>query len=118
MAATIETLRANREAIDPAFLRRLHIIIDFPFPAQDAREAIWRTTFPEQAPTDDLDPERLAQLVVTGAGIDRVARRAAFLAAAEGKDIRMVHLLRGAEGEARYALRDLSPQEVAGWPTR
>jgi hypothetical protein len=104
-----------RDALDPAFARRLHVVIEFPFPDAPAREAIWRHVYPEQTPTEELEPELLAQLAVTGAGIDRVARRAAFLAAAEERAVSMRHLAAGARREARYTGRDLGPQEIAKW---
>ena len=39
-----------KAALDPAFLRRLRFVVQFPFPDQAQREAIWRRTFPERAP--------------------------------------------------------------------
>jgi SpoVK/Ycf46/Vps4 family AAA+-type ATPase len=104
-----------RDAIDPAFQRRFHVVIEFPFPAEEARAEIWRGAYPPRTPTRELDHERLAQLIVTGAGIARVARRAAFLAAGGDESIAMEHLLAAAHAEARSARRDLAPDEIAGW---
>src|SRR5690606_22369307 len=44
-----------RNALDPAFLRRLRFVVQFPFPDAEQRAEIWRRIFPSQAPTRDLD---------------------------------------------------------------
>ena len=35
-----------RAALDPAFLRRLRFVVQFPFPDLPERAAIWQRTFP------------------------------------------------------------------------
>ena len=44
-----------KEALDPAFLRRLRFVVQFPFPDQAHRAEIWRRIFPAKTPTDELD---------------------------------------------------------------
>ena len=44
-----------KEALDPAFLRRLRFVVQFPFPDQTQRAEIWRRIFPAKTPTDSLD---------------------------------------------------------------
>ena len=39
----------RRSALDPAFLRRLRFIVEFPYPDAEARAAIWRRAFPTAA---------------------------------------------------------------------
>jgi SpoVK/Ycf46/Vps4 family AAA+-type ATPase len=87
--------------VDEAFLRRLQFTIDFPVPDAGQRREIWRTLFPAAAPrAGDVDLRFLAeQLPITGGSIKNVLLHAAFLAAAEGRPIAMLHLLRAAKRE-------------------
>jgi hypothetical protein len=79
-----------KSALDPAFLRRLRFIVNFPFPAAAQRRALWRKAFPREAPVEREDPrtrvdlDRLARLNLTGGSIHNIALNAAFLAA--GRD--------------------------------
>ncbi len=81
--------------IDDAFLRRLHFNIEFPFPNEDLRLAIWQQIFPSQAPvTSEVDFEFLARkFKIAGGNIKNVALAAAFRAADDGGEIRMEHLI-------------------------
>jgi ATPase family associated with various cellular activities (AAA) len=87
--------------LDPAFLRRLRFVIDFPFPDSAHRRAIWALSFPPETATEGLDLTALARLEVAGGNITVIAVNAAFLAAAEGKPVGMVHLARAARAEFR-----------------
>jgi SpoVK/Ycf46/Vps4 family AAA+-type ATPase len=81
-----------RQNIDPAFLRRISVAVDFVVPEQAERRAIWARCFPATAPVADLDLDFLArQFKVTGGVICNAALGAAFLAAAEGAPISMRH---------------------------
>ena len=104
-----------KQALDPGFVRRLHFVIDFPFPEPAARERIWRSVFPPRVPVSKLAPARLAQLAVSGGTIRNIARRAAFMAAARDEPVTMADLRDGARQEARKQDRDLGPDELAGW---
>jgi hypothetical protein len=104
-----------REALDPAFLRRLRFIVQFPFPDAAQRAGIWRRMFPRQTPTEGLDPERLARLNVPGGSIRNIALGAAFLAADAGEPVRMSHLLRAARSEYAKLDRPLTEAEIGGW---
>jgi SpoVK/Ycf46/Vps4 family AAA+-type ATPase len=71
--------------LDEAFLRRLHCLVEFPFPEQEAREQIWKLHFPVKAPRNpDLDFRFLAKHNLSGGSIRNVVIEAAFLAAQEG----------------------------------
>lgn len=70
-----------KSALDPAFMRRLRFIINFPFPGKEERRRIWGTIFPKEAPIQDLDFERLSKLNLTGGSIQNIALNAAFMAA-------------------------------------
>jgi len=88
-----------RSAMDPAFLRRLRFVLQFPFPDAGLRARIWRGVFPEAAPKGELDFDRLARLDLAGGSIVNVALNAAFLAAAAGPPLTMAHVLTAARGE-------------------
>jgi hypothetical protein len=84
-----------RRNMDDAFTRRMHHIIEFPFPDAEHRERIWRGILPPGAPVaSDLDFNFLArQFELAGGSIRNVALAAAFLAAEEGGAVRMEHCI-------------------------
>ncbi len=84
-----------RNNMDDAFVRRLHVAIEFPLPEEADRERIWRQVFPPQTPlSDDVDVGRLArQFKLTGGNIRNIALLAAFLAAEAGGDVGMAHII-------------------------
>src|SRR5436305_10732464 len=52
--AGIAILATNlNKNIDQAFVRRMHHIVEFPFPNTACREPIWRRVFPPEAPVAD-----------------------------------------------------------------
>ena len=92
-----------KSSLDNAFLRRLRFVVNFPFPDEAARAALWRRQFPRQAPlSDDIDWRGLAKLHLTGGHIRAVALNAAFRAAAEGG---AVVAAGGAAGDGAAAAR-------------
>ena len=104
-----------RQALDPAFTRRLRFMVGFPFPDVAQRADIWRRAFPPAAPTEGLDVDRLARLNVSGGHIRNIAVGAAFLAADEDRPVGMAHVLRSARAELAKLDRPLTDGEVAGW---
>jgi hypothetical protein len=86
-----------RQNMDEAFLRRLDVVVEFPFPEPEDRERIWRLVLPESAPLgEDIGVPFLAtQFKLSGGGIRNCSLAAAFLAAEEGESIGMRHLIRG-----------------------
>jgi hypothetical protein len=88
-----------KSALDPAFVRRLRFIVQFPFPAPAERRAIWEKALPPETPREGLDYDRLARLNLTGGSIHQVALNAAFLAAQAGSGVTMPLLLRAARNE-------------------
>ena len=90
-----------KKNMDEAFVRRLHFMVDFPFPEEPERVEIWRRTFPLEAPRDpDIDLEFLARkFKITGGNIRNIILAAAFIAADDRKPIAMRHLVRGASYE-------------------
>lgn len=76
----------NRSALDQAFLRRLRVVVTFPYPNEVARTALWTRAFPAGTPAaGDLDPHRLATVDLPGGGIASAALTAAYLAAERGE---------------------------------
>jgi ATPase family associated with various cellular activities (AAA) len=104
-----------RQALDPAFLRRIRFIVQFPFPDAALREEIWRRAIPPQAPTEAIEVRQLARLCVTGGNIRNIAVGAAFLAMGAGEPIRMSHLLEAARREYLKIEKPLTETEIRGW---
>src|SRR5204862_146298 len=50
-----------KQALDPAFTRRIRFVVQFPFPDAEQRADIWRRAFPPATPTEGLDAGRLAR---------------------------------------------------------
>lgn len=95
-------LTTNRkQGLDPAFLRRLRFIIDFPRPDADARETIWRQCLPDGSHTlTDAAFRQLARKIdVTGGHLRQITLRGAFIAAAAGTLIGLEHLAQAANAE-------------------
>jgi AAA+ superfamily predicted ATPase len=104
-----------KEALDPAFLRRLRFIVQFPFPDQSQRTEIWRRIFPAKTPTDQLDLFALARLSISGGNIRNIALNAAFAAADAGERVRMPHLLGATRLEYEKLEKPLTHTELEGW---
>jgi AAA+ superfamily predicted ATPase len=90
-----------KKNMDEAFIRRIHFMLDFPFPEEAERLEIWRRTFPLQAPqAADIDlPFLSRKLKISGGNIRNIILTAAFLAAEDQAPIGMRHLVRGASYE-------------------
>jgi hypothetical protein len=112
----VAILTTNRkDALDPAFLRRIRFVVEFAFPEAAQRAEIWRRIFPRQTPTEGLRIDRLARLNATGGSIRNIAMGAAFLAADAGEPVRMSHLLHAARSEFTKLERPLTDSETTGW---
>jgi len=104
-----------KNALDTAFLRRIHFIVQFPFPDAAQRAEIWRRIFPAATPIQDLDIARLSRLNVAGGNIRNIAMNAAFLAADAGEPVQMKHLLRATRSEYAKLEKPLSGAEIGDW---
>jgi ATPase family associated with various cellular activities (AAA) len=104
-----------KSAIDPAFLRRIRFVTQFPFPDATQRTEIWRRIFPRNTPTEGLDFVKLGRLNVAGGNIRNIALNGAFLAADRGESVQMKHLLRAAQTEYSKLEKSLTEAEVGGW---
>jgi hypothetical protein len=92
-----------KNALDPAFMRRLRFIVNFPYPGPEERRNMWLKIFPPETRVENLDCDRLARLNLTGGAIHNIALNAAFLAAAENKPVTMQLVLDAARTEFRKA---------------
>ena len=108
-------LRAN---LDDAFLRRLKAIIEFPFPEEEDRLAIYRRMLAgTSAPlAEDVDlPFMARQFRLAGGSIKNIIIFAAFLAAKSGSPIAMRHLIHATRREYQKLGRLLTESDFAGW---
>ncbi|MGB7921982.1 MAG: ATP-binding protein [Pyrinomonadaceae bacterium] len=105
-----------KSALDPAFMRRLRFIVNFPLPSQAERKAIWQKVFPAEMPSAGLDFDRLARLNLTGGNIHGIALNAAFLAAHTGQPVTMPLILRAARAELRKLERPVNEADFR-WHT-
>ncbi len=105
----------RRSALDPALLRRLRFLIDFPFPGPDERRQIWERVFPARAPTQELQFSFLSKLDLSGGNIRSIAINAAFIAAEERSSIGMSCVMRAAAREYAKLSRPLSAAEFGDY---
>jgi ATPase family associated with various cellular activities (AAA) len=82
--------------IDDAFLRRIHVIVDFPFPDAAARRRIWQRIFPPGLgrPSNDELATVANRFALAGGSIRNVALDATFAAVVESNGSRPVVSLR------------------------
>jgi hypothetical protein len=104
-----------KDSLDQAFLRRIRFVVKFSFPDAPQRAEIWQHIFPNQTPTEGLEPKKLAQLNVAGGNIRNIALNAAFNAADAGEAVQMKHILAAATSEYVKLEKILTPAETKGW---
>ena len=102
-----------RQHLDEAFVRRMHFIVEFPFPDEEYRRRIWAVAFPREVPlADDVDSGLLAREVkLAGGNIKNIALAAAFYAAADGHVIRLPHVIHAVRREYQKLGRTWSEAE-------
>ena len=98
----ISILATNlKKNMDDAFMRRLHFLVEFPFPDENYRYRIWKTIFPEDTPVSkDMDFEFLStHFKIAGGNIRNIAVNAAFFAAGNSGAVNMEHILQATKQE-------------------
>jgi hypothetical protein len=97
-----------RHHLDEAFCRRMHFVVEFPFPDEACRARLWEGLFPPDVPRAEvIDFGFLArQFKLAGGNIRNIGVCAAFLAAAEGTGLSMRHLMLATRRE----------YQKLGWP--
>lgn len=90
-----------RGNLDEAFTRRLHFIVEFPFPEAADREIIWQVNFPAETPiAEDVDFGLLARRFrLAGGNIRNIILASAFLASEKDEVVGMNHLLHASRRE-------------------
>jgi AAA+ superfamily predicted ATPase len=113
VAILATNLRGN---LDQAFVRRLAFTIHFPLPDERSRRAIWERVWPREVPLAlDVDLDALAdRFTLTGGSIRNIALASAFLAASDGTDVTMAHVLRAVRREYEKIGKMLSDDELHG----
>jgi len=104
----------QRAALDPAFMRRLRFVVQFPLPDAAQRELLWRGAFPCATPRQGLDTAALARLQLSGGQIRNIALSAAFMAADAGSPVRMDHVTLAARQEVGKQERTLPEAQLQG----
>ena len=105
-----------RKNMDEAFVRRLQFTVEFPFPDQADRQRIWEAIWPDDTPRSmDLDFDFMAsRFEITGGSIRNIALAAAFLAADEGQEVLMTHLMRAVRREFQKMGKIVAEGEFEG----
>lgn len=99
-------MTTNRaDSIDRAFKSRVHLTLQYPDLAPDAKEHIWRQFIAQSAGSNTITEEtyaRLAQLPVNGRQIKNVVKSATLLAAQQKTSVgtEQIRIVLGATGEA------------------
>jgi SpoVK/Ycf46/Vps4 family AAA+-type ATPase len=107
----------KKQNIDPAFVRRVRYVFEFPRPDTPERRRIWRHVIAELKGPETLSRlaatiETLAANVdVSGAQIKNAVLASLFVARRGREPLAMTHLLRGVERELSKEGRALSTRE-------
>src|SRR5262249_10537408 len=101
-----------RAALDPAFLRRIRVLVAFPHPDREQRASLWRRVFPAGTTTDGLDVAALARVDLPGGDIRSAAVAAALVALGEGVPVRMHHVRDAVAAELAKHERPLTGLET------
>jgi len=111
----ISILATNyQQNLDEAFKRRIQYVVEFSIPDAGERLEMWNRVFPEACPVkEDVDLQFLAdQFELTGSNIKNIAVNSAFLAAADGREIDMSHILRALQNEFQKSGKRLTGAEM------
>lgn len=100
----------SRARIDPAFIRRLEAIIEFPRPEFGERLGIWKSHLGERDPGDEICRRLASYCELPGGAI----RNAVLFAAARQQKIRAIDLLDGLAAEYNKLGKPL-PIELQQW---
>jgi SpoVK/Ycf46/Vps4 family AAA+-type ATPase len=114
----VALLASNRKHnVDPAFMRRIRFILDFPRPGAAERRIIWQRLLDELVGPPMSEALRgpvgaLAEIVeMSGAQIKVALLSALFAAAQESKSLGLSQLYRGINRELAKEGRSISPKE-------
>lgn len=100
----------SRARIDPAFIRRLDTIIEFPHPEFSERLGIWKSHLGQRSPSDEICRRIASYCELSGGAI----RNTVLFAAARQQQINALDLLDGLTAEYRKLGKPL-PAELQQW---
>lgn len=101
-----------RNNIDDAFMRRMKYVLEFKMPDKQTRREIWRSSFSEEVPIDDIDYDYLADKVeLSGGYIKNIVINAVFQAAGEDSPVTMKHIINSVRNEYLKLGKVLTPQD-------
>ncbi len=100
--------------MDEAFVRRMTFTVHFPFPDYDARRHIWESVWPAEVPiSKSVNLETIArEYKLAGGNIKNIALASAFLAAEDGGEVNMTHLMHATRREYQKLGKDISESEL------
>lgn len=102
-----------RNNIDDAFMRRMKYVVEFKMPDRQTRMKIWKNSFSEEIPMQDIDFEYLAEKVqLSGGYIKNIIINAVFQAAYEESCVTMKHMINGIRNEYIKLGKVLTPQDL------
>ncbi len=114
----IAVLTTNKKGnIDPAFLRRLRFVLEFPKPDATQQNQLWRNTIRDLAGVKALEAASpvlqflSGSVQATGAQIKNAVLGALFISQRERQKLSVEYLLRALERELGKEGRSLSPRE-------
>ncbi|MDN5768256.1 MAG: AAA family ATPase [Humibacillus sp.] len=106
-----------RHHIDEAFIRRLDLIVDFPFPDAGERLRIWQSCLPPGLPlSDGVDFAALADHRLAGGNIRNAVLGAAYLAAQAGGPIGRAEFVAATRRELAKMGKILTDNETGPGP--
>ena len=104
-----------KNAIDPAFERRITYKVYFPMPKKPERERLWKYMCPEDILTSEpIDYEWLSELEMSGGEIKNAVLTAAFQAATKGQLLNSEFLYDAGVSEATAAGRVMRRYDEGG----
>ena len=108
-----------KDQVDPAFLRRFQIVLNFPLPGEPERLKIWQLAFAEGAPAgDDVDFPALSRVEMSGAAIMNSACTAALLSVEDGAPAAgMRHLVRAIARQFQRESRIFNTAQLGKYET-
>ena len=103
-----------KKNIDEAFMRRMRYLVEFPIPDVETRKEIWRSSFTEQVPKEELDFDFLAaNFELSGGIIKNIVLNAIFSAAQQGKEVEMIHILESLKNEKAKIGKPMIKKDLA-----
>lgn len=100
-----------KNALDKAFLRRIRFVVQFPFPDIKMRTEIWKRTFPQDTPREELDFPKLGALNIPGGNIRNIAINASFIAANKNQPVSMQDIRFAARNEYQKLDKQMGASE-------